>query len=248
VKRLKVPTPHAVGYLECLWWSVYESPAIGPDGVLQEWTEEDIAACAEFDGDGIEFTQALTDTGFMEYVGEGVYAIHDYEQWAPEYVKKRWERTGWKRPVKTFSSCRANGGQREDMSSQRVPTQPNPTQRNQKKRNAKEGKEVVPAVFDDSQLQEKWIEWVQFRKETKHSLTKTTIAKQVKKLKTLTPSHAIATLEASMEHGWQGLFPDKIKEPIEDDEPEFGRRGYPIWKERMLDEEEARLKAEAANG
>lgn len=55
-----------------------------------------------------------------------------------------------------------------------------------------------------------WTEWVTFRRQKHCSLTPLTVDKQLILLGELTPAHAIATIEKSIEAGWQGLFPDKI--------------------------------------
>jgi hypothetical protein len=51
-----------------------------------------------------------------------------------------------------------------------------------------------------------WIEWEQYRKEKKETLTPTTTKRQLKKLATYPEAIAIAMLNNSMDNGWTGLF------------------------------------------
>jgi hypothetical protein len=88
---LDIPKPHAVGYLHWLWDTVYESRAVKASGILYDWTVEDVEACAEWGGDHGKFAQALIDAGFM-HLDDGAYKLHDYADWVPEFVKRRWIR------------------------------------------------------------------------------------------------------------------------------------------------------------
>lgn len=60
-----------------------------------------------------------------------------------------------------------------------------------------------------SDFKEVWSDWIQHRKEIHHALKETTIKYQLRKLAKLTEAEAIATIERSIENGWQGLFPEK---------------------------------------
>jgi len=56
---------------------------------------------------------------------------------------------------------------------------------------------------------EAWAEWMQFRKEIKKKLVKTTISRQLKFLEKHKENH-VAILEQSIQNGWQGLFDIKV--------------------------------------
>jgi len=59
------------------------------------------------------------------------------------------------------------------------------------------------------EFQEKWREWVKFRKEIKKSLTVSTAERQLKKLSEWGEEKATASIEQSIENGWRGLFEPK---------------------------------------
>lgn len=65
--------------------------------------------------------------------------------------------------------------------------------------------------FKSDDFYNAWTEWVQFRKEIKHSLTPSTIKKQLAFLTTHDERTAIAIINQSIEKGWQGLFDIKNK-------------------------------------
>jgi len=146
VNRLRRSRPEAVGLLEHLWWAVYDTPSIGRDGVLPGWDDREIAQSARWDGDPTVFVAALVDAGFLDRVqtmsgqcpdnvNRDTYAIHDYADWAPTFVKKRWARKEGSDPPKKAPRKRKTAicpDNVQTMSRQCpdsvLPTQPNPTQ------------------------------------------------------------------------------------------------------------------------
>lgn len=63
-----------------------------------------------------------------------------------------------------------------------------------------------------------WNEWLQYRKETKHTITMTSAKKQVETLSSCSIKGAISCIDKSIEMGWRGLFPTKqliVQEPKE---------------------------------
>jgi len=91
-RELKVSLPLAVGLLEFLWWSAYESKGVGSDGVLHGWTVRDIASASNWVGEAGTFAEGLCIAGFLEQDDSATFSIHDYSDWVPDYVKKRWKR------------------------------------------------------------------------------------------------------------------------------------------------------------
>lgn len=83
--------PRAYGCIDLLWNAAYSCNAVGPDGVLKGWSVADIEACAMWTGESGQFVDAAVKAGLLD-VGDDVYAIHDFEAWAPDYVKRRWLR------------------------------------------------------------------------------------------------------------------------------------------------------------
>ena len=82
-----------------------------------------------------------------------------------------------------------------------------------KERNGTEGSsmDVVHAVDMPLSLRtpaflKAWADWRQYRKETRHALTPSTSARQLKKLEAVGPAVAVAMIEQSIEKGWRGLF------------------------------------------
>lgn len=56
-----------------------------------------------------------------------------------------------------------------------------------------------------------WEDWKKHRVEIRHKLTPTTISRQLKMLGKHPAAEAVAIIEASIQNGWQGLFPDRLK-------------------------------------
>lgn len=82
----------AIGHLEILWSGAYESgePVLGD--------QVDVEGLAEWEGAPGALAQALLDAGgpgrkgFLEVTAEGLLAIHDFWDHAPDYVRRRAER------------------------------------------------------------------------------------------------------------------------------------------------------------
>lgn len=60
--------------------------------------------------------------------------------------------------------------------------------------------------FGNAQLNKMWVEWQQFRKEKKNTLTPTGAWKQIELLKKYPPDIAAAMIDKSITSGWTGLF------------------------------------------
>jgi hypothetical protein len=61
-------------------------------------------------------------------------------------------------------------------------------------------------------LQEKWVEWEQHLREKKCRLTPSTKKLQIEKLRAMTPSLAVATINYSITNGYTGLFEERPKQ------------------------------------
>lgn len=87
-RLLGEPTPHVIGYLECLWNRGYQTgnPLIG-DGL-------DVEAAAEYPGEPEKFARAAHAAGFLDTDLAGNYTIHDLFEHAPKYAKQRMHRVG----------------------------------------------------------------------------------------------------------------------------------------------------------
>ncbi len=115
--------PTCVGHLVFLWWAANGQTSIREDGILVGWSVDHIAKCANWPHEPSEFVGALLAAGFLDHVGEEL-AIHDYSQWCPDFVKRRWKREA------TSDTDRSLTGRRStSVSTTRPdPTQPNPKQ------------------------------------------------------------------------------------------------------------------------
>ena len=67
-------------------------------------------------------------------------------------------------------------------------------------------KDALPEALRTDSFRAAWSDWLKYRKETRHALTPSTIARQLKKLEKVGPAVAAAMIAQSIEHGWRGLF------------------------------------------
>ena len=100
----------------------------------------------------------------------------------------------------------------------------------------------IPPTLDTPEFREAWAAWQQHRREIRKKLTPTTVDRQLKKLAKYGPTGAVASIEASIEAGWTGLFdPPATLKPkgLPDAQREQWRRE---WAARKAEEEAARKK------
>lgn len=132
-RQLNIGKPLAVGLLQYFWWEVYDScgKSVGRDGFLADWSSVDVATSAKWDKDPATFVEALCTAGFLRKRRRG-FVVHHLADWAPDYVKKRWERAEARQKTADVVPTTAdNGGQRRTKSAYGTrpdPTEPNPTQ------------------------------------------------------------------------------------------------------------------------
>ena len=93
----------------------------------------------------------------------------------------------------------------------------------------------LPPSLDTDRFREVWSAWRNHRREIGHPLKPTTTARQLKMLADLGASAAIDTIEASIQNGWQGLFPEKLN-------------GSRAAKPNLVDQFNASAQAFLANG
>jgi hypothetical protein len=109
-RQLNEPRPHVRGYLECLWEAAYENgdPVIGAADMVE--------AVCEYPGERGKLFRALLEcggpgrAGFIEPVPgrDDVFQIHDLDDHAPEYVRKRRAREAARKATgRTLSGVRA---------------------------------------------------------------------------------------------------------------------------------------------
>lgn len=76
-----------------------------------------------------------------------------------------------------------------------------------KKNKENEMKKKIELPFSSENFSEAWERWKTHRTEIHHKLTPSTERSQLKKLSEVSEDDAIAMIDQSIEHGWQGLFP-----------------------------------------
>ncbi len=152
-RLLGEPTPHVIGYLECMWMRGYQTgnPVLG-DGL-------DVEAAAEFPGVPGTFLAATIEAGFIDENEDGTYSIHNLYSHAPEYVQKRMIRRGFApdgaMPSVTDPGRPPRGGRRRKTEENGVNSAPSggkrrtePRTKNQEPRDEKHSAEIGSAKPD----------------------------------------------------------------------------------------------------
>lgn len=121
-KLLKIGRPQALGHLEFLWHYCGDCHLDGDMSVL---TDSDIEMAAEWRGKRGAFVGAAIDSGFIDRDSEGT-RVHDWDQWAPDYIRKRLRR----RIDKHLHTNPADNGRRAADNGGQRPPEPNGTERN----------------------------------------------------------------------------------------------------------------------
>ena len=88
-KLTKESEPHALGHLQYLWMGTYD---LDKDGVAG--TADDVEDIARWDGERGVFTEALLECRLINRLDDGLYAIHNYWEHAPHYIKERLRKRG----------------------------------------------------------------------------------------------------------------------------------------------------------
>lgn len=103
----QVTLAEALGLLEFLWHAQYEvcSEVVG-DSI-------DVETLARWEGEAGRLTAALVGSGFVDDLGDGTFAVHDFWDHAPDYVRKRCEReTARRERGVSLSEIRSESGRR----------------------------------------------------------------------------------------------------------------------------------------
>ncbi len=104
---LQLPTPYALGLLECLWSVAYES------GRAEIGDETDIELAAQWPGEPGVLCRALLiaggegRAGFIESTADDPcrFEVHDLMHHAPDYVRKRREREDARHVARRCATC-----------------------------------------------------------------------------------------------------------------------------------------------
>ena len=83
-KLLGLPKYHVIGLLEGLW---YLTATNAPDGAIGKFSDIEIAAWLEWEGEPEILVEAFIKAGFLDRCSEHRLVIHDWEDHAPQHVK-----------------------------------------------------------------------------------------------------------------------------------------------------------------
>ena len=61
-------------------------------------------------------------------------------------------------------------------------------------------------LLEDEKFLEVWLDWIEYRKEIKHPLTKIAAKRQIKLLSRFSARAATAMVDQSINRGWRGIF------------------------------------------
>lgn len=86
--RLKIPLYQAGGILETMWQVTAES---ADDGVIGRLSNEEIAACLEWERDPDELVSALEHCRWLDRNPDGLLVVHDWMDHCPGYIHRRRE-------------------------------------------------------------------------------------------------------------------------------------------------------------
>lgn len=84
-RRLRIPQYAAVGILESLW---HMTATQAPRGDIGKWSDEDIAANLEWEGDETALIEALAGCGWLDEHPEHRLVVHDWHVHADSNVKR----------------------------------------------------------------------------------------------------------------------------------------------------------------
>ena len=76
----------AVGLLELLWEYTGE---YAPKGDIGRFTDSDIANAVDWKGNAGELIEGLVAAGWLDRCTENGLVVHDWEDHAPDYIRKR---------------------------------------------------------------------------------------------------------------------------------------------------------------
>lgn len=82
---LGVSIPTAIGYLHMLWYFCLK---YAPDGVLDEFDNDEIAGACRYPSEGDEFVLALFKSGWLDRDGDEVLSIHNWSKYTGRILVK----------------------------------------------------------------------------------------------------------------------------------------------------------------
>lgn len=199
-RRLNLPKWQVTGLLESIWQLTAKS---APRGDIGRYTNEEIAAHIEWDGDEHELIDELVKAGWLDECEDHRLVVHDWPDHAPNFIKG-----GISSRNEQFAVARSPKQQglfKHAAESEK----PEPDKADQAPRFKPEDADL-PAPLDTPAFRAKWIEWHAYRREQRHAKWKAkTCAAALNRLSGLGEAAAMKAIDQSISNGWQGLFPEK---------------------------------------
>ena len=90
-RRLKLPHWGVVGILQSIWTFAMNN---AKDGGIGRYSNDDLAAAVEWDGNPDEFVRALLECGWLNFHDEARLVIHDWHEHAPSFVRGNLAKAG----------------------------------------------------------------------------------------------------------------------------------------------------------
>lgn len=110
---LSIEKAQTIGHLHLFWWWRVD---YSPSGVIKH-NELAISRAAEWTGNAKNFVEALIACGWLDS-GDGVLKVHDWHDFCGPLIEKRLQR---------LSERQKKSAERQTLSAETMPTQPNPT-------------------------------------------------------------------------------------------------------------------------
>ena len=136
VRSLKIPTPYVRGYLELLW----ESAHFRDDPYFDSLDE--VEASSDWQGDVGLLGTTLLERGWIDQHGEG-FAIHDYEEHLPSYVKERRKKADYRKSQRGQVKHKDQGQSGDSHGTIQGQSGDNISKRNGMEWNGMEGKGII---------------------------------------------------------------------------------------------------------
>jgi hypothetical protein len=90
-RMLNLKRWQAIGVLNAIWEFAC---SFAPQGDIGRWTDAEIAASIEWDGNGMDLVAALVETRWIDRDEDHRLLIHDWKDHAPHYIKDRLAKQG----------------------------------------------------------------------------------------------------------------------------------------------------------
>jgi len=196
--RLGLTQWQTVGLLESIW-AITASSA--PCGDIGKFSNEDICASIEWDGDYDAVIDALIATGWIDESDEFRLVIHDWSDHCPTYIKGNLAKHG-----RSFSSAKKPAKQPAKQSTMDGATKPSQAKPSQVKPE-KIGSKSALAVRPGNVPEEIWNSFLAIRKAKRAPLTTTALDGIIREANKAGASLS-DVLACCCERGWQSFKAD----------------------------------------